>query len=207
MRAGGWTPDGGAVAIAMQPGQTAPAPGAAGYWGRDAKNKRVWVPADGPRDELGPATVQAYLAGEQQARGREHARQRAEEQRRGRPPYVNCFRNFTPRSDSALTSRSQASLASSIAFSNNPWEGKPKIGGTHVYTRVGSLCFRAPSFEPADCRYERTRPPDIPNTSTSQGASAPARAAARQCCCRCPQLPLYLPTVAASVPGMAALPR
>lgn len=153
----------------MLEGQTGPAPGAAGYWGRDAKNKRVWVTSGTPGDAADPAaTLKLYVESEKQERERVQA-QRAEEQRARRAPYVNSFRNFTPRSDSAMTSRSKVSLASSIAFSNNPWEGKPKIGGTPVYMKVGSRSLKAPSFEPADCQYERTPPPDIPHMSTSQG--------------------------------------
>ena len=171
-------------------GHTGPAPGAAGYWGRDAKNKRVWVPSGTPGDAAGPAaTLKLYVESENQEREMVQAQQLAEEHRARKASYVNCFRNFTPRSDSAMTSRSKVSLASSIAFSNNPWEGKPKIGGTPVYMKVGSRCFKAPSFEPADCQYERTPPPDIPHTSTSQGTppcallSACRRLVTMPCCC------------------------
>lgn len=68
-----------------------------------------------------------------------------------------------------MTARSNMSLASSIAFSNNPWTNKPSIGGLQVYTRVGSRVFKAQSFEVADSYYQRACPPDTPHTSTAQG--------------------------------------
>jgi hypothetical protein len=183
----------------MLQGQTGPAPGAAGYWGRDAKNKRVWITSGTPGDAADPAdALKLYVESDKQERERVQAHQRAEEQRARRAPYVNCFRNFTPRSDSAMTSRSKVSLASSIAFSNNPWEGKPKIGGAPVYMKVGSRSLKAPSFEPADCQYERTPPPEIPHTSTSQGTPpcAPPNACRRPVTLPVPSVVFVLEIVA-----------
>ena len=154
----------------MQQGQPEPAPtqGVAGYWGRDLKNKRVWI---GDTNGCGqPATIQAYVDAEQAKlfSARQMDKEHSQEWRKKRP-FVLCFKNFAPRSESSMTARSAASLASSIAFSNNPWEANPRIGGSHVYTKVGSRVFKASSFEPADSYYERTRPPNIPNTSTNMG--------------------------------------
>lgn len=83
------------------------------------------------------------------------ADQKQADEWRNKRPFVLCFKNM--------------SLASSIAFSNNSWTNKPSIGGSQVYTRVGSRVFKAQSFEAADSYYQRARPPDIPHTSTAQG--------------------------------------
>lgn len=157
----------------MQEGQTAAAPGAGGYWGRDIKNARVWVSTCSQQAQN--ATVKDYIDGGRtqavQSMLARQADQKQADEWRSKRPYVLCFKNInsTPRPESSMTARSNISLASSIAFSNNPWTNTPRIGGTHVYTKVGSRVFRAQSFEPADHHYERTRPPDIPNTSTAQG--------------------------------------
>lgn len=140
---------------------------AGGYWGRDKKNARVWVES---KKRQQPGTVQSYVEG-MQARATQADQQCAEEWRNKRP-FVLCYKNITPRPESSMTARSNASLASSIAFSNNPWANTPRIGGTQVYTRVGSRIYKAKSFEPVDSYYERTRPPNIPHTSTNQGAMA-----------------------------------
>jgi hypothetical protein len=138
---------------------------AGGFWGRDKKNARVWVES---ATQQQPHTVQSYVEGVQ-AKAKQADQHRVDEWRVKRP-YVLSFKNITPRPESSMTARSNVSLASSIAFSNNPWANTPRIGGTHVYTRVGSVTYKAKSFEPADNYYERTQPPNIPHTSTNQGA-------------------------------------
>jgi hypothetical protein len=145
---------------------TASGNGAKGYWGRDQKNARVWV------STVSPTTIKSYAEQIDDKHQERHfgnvGHQNASADRRDRRPFVLCFRSMSPRSETSLTARSTTSLASSIAFSNNPWQGKPRIGGTQLYSKVGSRVVRASSFEPADSHFERTRPPDIPNFSTSQ---------------------------------------
>lgn len=136
---------------------------AGGYWARDKKNARVWVESTVQQ----PRTVQSYVEGVQT---REKQDLHRADEWRSKRPFVLCYKNITPRPESSMTARSNVSLASSIAFSNNPWARTPRIGGSHVYTRVGSRVFKAKSFEPADNHYERTQPPSIPHISTNQGA-------------------------------------
>ena len=137
---------------------------AGGYWARDKKNARVWVESTVQQQ---PHTVQSYVEGVQT---REKQDQHRADEWRSKRPFVLCYKNITPRPESSMTARSNVSLASSIAFSNNPWARTPRIGGSQVYTRVGSRVFKAKSFEPADNHYERTQPPSIPHISTNQGA-------------------------------------
>jgi len=151
-------------------GQTDAAPGAKGYWGRNHKNARVWVDASNSAN-----TISVYAEGRErpedqsQKGGAQEADEKQMEQWRSTRPFVLCYQTCSPRSESMMSARSRTSQTSSIAFSNDARAGMPRVGSQHIYSKIGSINFKARAIEPAENCYERTLPPAIPNTSTSQG--------------------------------------